>query len=353
MKKIMYIIKSLELGGAEKLVLKLTETYHKENSIIILTRIEGGPIYDQVKNMENVTLVSLKIDSMSPFKNLTTFIRMIKYYKPDIIHTHLFWADRYGLILGALCGVKKRISTIHSMEPHDFFMQKVTRVLTAIFATDIITVSEAMKSYFPIYPSKKTTTIYNVPVLNLTINSHKNNIGEITRFISVGRLEEPKNQITLLKIFHKLSEKAPNIQLEIWGDGNERNTLEKYIADNKITNIFLRGFTNDVAGELRKSDIFISLSSWEGFGIAVIEAMSMGIPVIVSDIPSHREIVTIDGDEYPLLLDTNKIDECVDKILTLKNNSDLYNELSKRVELMSKIFSTDDFETLHSKVYFD
>ncbi|ELY1993125.1 glycosyltransferase, partial [Flavobacterium psychrophilum] len=90
-----------------------------------------------------------------------------------------------------------------------------------------------------------------------------------------------KQQDIVIKIFSNLANKYPNWDLYFWGEGNDKENLENLIQKLNLGNrVFLCGFTPNPIEELKKSDLFIFPSKYEGFPLALAEAMSVGLPVV-------------------------------------------------------------------------
>jgi len=102
-------------------------------------------------------------------------------------------------------------------------------------------------------------------------------------FINVGRLTAQKNQIELIKAFHKLYLKYKNSSLIIIGDGELKSYYEKYIKLNNIRNIFLLGHKNNPYKYIAKAKVYLSSSLWEDPGHTLIEAAYLNIPIISSN----------------------------------------------------------------------
>jgi glycosyltransferase involved in cell wall biosynthesis len=112
--------------------------------------------------------------------------------------------------------------------------------------------------------------------------------------VNVGRLVPAKGQRTLLKAIEQIDDER--VVLGIIGDGHLRDELEQQSKELRIreqVRFFGRLSRSQTLQYMSVADIFISNSTREGFGIAFLEAMALGLPTIVSDIPAHREV----GDE--------------------------------------------------------
>ena len=109
----------------------------------------------------------------------------------------------------------------------------------------------------------------------------------------VGNLMVSKNQIVLLKALNYLQTLHSNFDYEcdLFGEGETRVELQKYINDHKLTKIRLKGFCDNIRSQLNKYTIYVQPSRYESFGIAVLEAMNAGCCVLASDVGGLREIV--------------------------------------------------------------
>ncbi|MFT3676137.1 MAG: glycosyltransferase [Chitinophagaceae bacterium] len=107
------------------------------------------------------------------------------------------------------------------------------------------------------------------------------------RLLAVGNLRPQKNYPFMVEAFRYLKDFP--VSLDIYGEGSLRPALEKIIQEEQL-NVTLKGKVSDVAAVMPAYDAFLMLSSFEGFGIAVAEAMAAKKPLILSDIPVFREI---------------------------------------------------------------
>ena len=112
------------------------------------------------------------------------------------------------------------------------------------------------------------------------------------RIVFVGRLNKQKNVPRLLEALKLLHNKYEAV-LRIVGEGEERNTIENYIRNNKISNVIMEGALvgEKLADVYASSDIFVLTSDFESFGIVLLEAMASGLPIIASDIPGVRNLL--------------------------------------------------------------
>lgn len=114
-----------------------------------------------------------------------------------------------------------------------------------------------------------------------------------TRFglVTVGRLIQKKNMLAIVRAFGTLD--RGSARLTIVGDGPERAALEHAVEDASLVGdvAFAGALGRDtVYGTLKMADLFVSASRVEGLPVSVLEAMAAGLPLVLSDIPPHREV---------------------------------------------------------------
>jgi glycosyltransferase involved in cell wall biosynthesis len=109
----------------------------------------------------------------------------------------------------------------------------------------------------------------------------------------VARLEKHKDHTTLIRAAKILKTRGRNIVVQIVGDGSQRSALQKQIdADDLGDTVLLLGMRRDVANILANFDLFVfSTTPDEGFGIALVEAMLAGVPILASDVGACREVL--------------------------------------------------------------
>ena len=149
---------------------------------------------------------------------------------------------------------------------------------------------------------------------------------QIHKILFVGRLaENHKRPHLLIKAFAKLSKDFPDWFVELWGADEGklyRKYLEELISKEHLEHqVFLKGVTKNIAAVLQKGDIFVIPSAYEGFPLALTEAMSMGLPVVgYRNAPAVNELI-VDGQNGFLCADG--IDDLADKLRKLMTEQDI------------------------------
>lgn len=121
---------------------------------------------------------------------------------------------------------------------------------------------------------------------------------ECRRVVAVGRLVPVKGFDLLVQAWEKVAAVHPDWELEIWGDGPERNALERLIREKGLQGkVFLRGVTGDVQGRLLQSSMLVFSSLFEGFGMVLVEAMACGVPCVAFQCPcGPRDVISTEKD---------------------------------------------------------
>ena len=180
---------------------------------------------------------------------------------------------------------------------------------------------------------KKVNVIYNPVVTkelllkrNESINHPwiKNNIPFI---LGVGRLTKAKNFHLLINAFAKI-QKGINAHLVILGQGELESELKELICHLGLEDkIHMIGFVENPYSWMKKAELFVLSSSWEGFGNVLVEAMACGTSVISTNCPSGPEEILENG-KLGVLVPVNDIDEMANAINNIISSSDRDNTIS-------------------------
>ena len=170
-------------------------------------------------------------------------------------------------------------------------------------------------------------------------------------FLVIGRLSEEKNCEQIIKVFSKLSEKI-DVKLIFIGDGPLEEDLLKMTKQlNQSHRIFFKGALKNIKEHLMNSDYYISASKSEGMSNSLLEAMSLGIPAITSNVSGVNEIV--DDNYNGFVFEPNNEKFFYEKIIkAISCNEDEYNNISRLAsEHILKNFSINLITEKHIKLY--
>ncbi|KAA9041788.1 glycosyltransferase [Ginsengibacter hankyongi] len=301
-KKILFILNDLGGGGAERVLVNIANSFY-ENGIKVefLVGKKQGLYLDVLHPSIPVTE-----------GGGTSFYKYLQVVPAVLIknnYTHVFTASDYvgaaAIIAKKKSGVAAKIyHTHHYHLPQKRSLKHWKGDLVARFihffitprADKIIAVSKGNLAWLRKFSNHKLphgTTIYN-PVFDdsiYTLAEEKINypadISGRTILLSIGRLEEQKDHLTLIKSFQILKKTRPRIILFILGIGNLKSKLENYILENNLQNdIFLVGFDPNPYKWIADCDVFVLPSISEGFGNVLVEAMALGKTIVSTNCPS-------------------------------------------------------------------
>lgn len=356
--KIVYIMPTLDQGGAERalvnLILNLDFNIY-EPSLILFKR--GGLWLNELK-AANIPVQILNKKWKIDFKNFFELFNILKQTNPQIVHTQL-GGDLYGRIAARVLKIKIIVSTEQNLNPDENIINNFLKRITSRFAKKIIAISEAVKKDL-IYRYKisenKISIIPNGIELNKYLEFSKNNKKEKTTKIilgTIGRLVPQKGHAILIKALAKL--KDIDFECQIAGRGRQEIKLNKQIEYLGLTNkIKLIGAINDVPNFLNSLDIFVFPSLWEGQGIVLLEAALMNLPIIASEVDGIKEIL---NNETAYLVKSGDVNSLSKKISWLINNLGQETVTEKSAKLKQEIINkysvsrmSQDYQKLYQEL---
>lgn len=160
--------------------------------------------------------------------------------------------------------------------------------------------------------------------------------------ISVGRLEMTKNFELLINVFSKISKDYPQEHLIIYGEGSNRQQLEKQIRELNLSDrIHLPGSVDRVSEKIKNAKIFVLSSDYEGMPNALMEAMALGIPVIATDCPCGGPDILLDHGTYGKLVPINGVIELEKEIREFLNDNQKIIQYSEKGKKRAEEFKTE------------
>ncbi len=308
--RITFVIGSLEAGGAQRVLILLSEGLMKHAHKVTVLTINGveNDCFSLPDAVERKALnLSTRWQVLLKFSKLRAAILSTK---PDVIVSFIELVNIITLL--STIGLNIPVVVSERSAPEDL----ETRVFwnwmrgwVYLFASRIIVQSQGALDYFLPAFRGKAIIIYN-PVVSPPEMSFSQETLPRPLILSVGRLHEVKQFDHLITAFAMLKDKHPNWILTIVGDGPLKIELEKLGQDLKLGDrLYLPGYLKSPYGVLMQADLFVMTSRVEGFPNALCEAMACGLPVISTDCPSGpREIIRdgVDGilvqnDDIPAL----------------------------------------------------
>lgn len=280
----------------------------KNHEVHLVYKHDDEPTENTIS--EKVLLHRLKnAGTKGYFINVPELKRVFKSIKPDIVNAH--YASGYGT-LARLAKLKPLVLSVWGSDVYDFPYQSKMKmklvVSNLLYADQIASTSHSMaeqvKSLITSDNYKINVTPFGVDVnkfsLSNTNKKHRNiYIGNIKALAPKYGIDDLIKSIRVLvdNLMHKdLKDVAEMIQVNIYGDGEQKNELIDLIKDLNLENVvYLKGkiSNNEVPAALEELDIFCvaSVLDSESFGVAAVEAMSMELPIVATNVSGFKEVV--------------------------------------------------------------
>lgn len=346
---ILHVINSLTIGGAEMLLKNSVNLLHGYKHIVVYLSKPDMLMKEFDSDVEFICLFHK--GWFNSYETINKLKKIIRNNQPIFVHAHLFEST-----LLARLAVSKRIPllfTIHNILSKDAFEVNrlslyAERLTYKKWQTLIAVSKEALIDYDRFVGLRgKNYVLYNYvdqQFFDLVYN-YEQKVKDQFKLVAVGSLRRQKNYFKLLEAFEII--KHLPIELDIYGSGDLYEELNKIIVE-KGLKVKLSGRSDNIAGELMNYHAYIMSSTFEGFGIAPMEAMAAGMPVILSDLEVFREIA---GDQ-PVYFDPNSATSIAQSIEFAYNNwSSIISKSRKNKDLIKEIASREVYLHKLKEIY--
>ena len=311
-KSIAFYIGGLCIGGAERVICNLAEYFYGEGyRVTMVTKVRDEKEYELNPGIRRIIAdITPEEETGSRIRNLFARIaklkRIWKEVKPDVIVSFIRKNNLMAIASAAPLGIPVVVSVRSAPERElkGFGFKTISFLLFRQAAGVVLQTREAY-NFFPGYIRAKSIVLpnsINPNVLKaseeLTLDTTINHDKKMTvydripssvkekRIITVGRIDDNKNQRLLVEAYVKIADHYPDWSLELIGDGSGRQALEEYVSTLPCKDrISFTGAVDDVAKRMSEASIFVLPSKIEGMPNALIEAMVMGMACISTDCP--------------------------------------------------------------------
>ena len=372
-RKLLLATITLGRGGAERHLVRIANSLAKHHEVHIATIHAGGSYESLVSNdvtihhvgsawSQHSTLVACHFAA----RKLSSIIDVVKpdcviSFLEPVTHTcHRAKKRSRHSFIHIVATQNNLDRVLQSME--GWIMWPIHHgIKEAIKDSDgIIAISDGVAGNIcELFPEavSKTRTVYNAAfdeVPNITDatetpNSILGSPEKTFKIVACGRLSEQKGFCDLLTAFRKVRDQL-DAKLEVLGTGPLLETLEKQALKLGIADdVTFIGFQEKPLDHFRDADLFVLSSWWEGFGNVIVEAMSVGTPVVSTDCPyGPSEIIShgVNG----LLAPPRKPDQLAEQIVIALKNGDLRKKLSANSLQRAKDFTSDKIAANYATV---
>lgn len=359
--KVLEIIGDATLAGAPRHLLTLLENLNPDKFEIFVI-CPAGPLAGEIKMLkEAVNLYIVPMRSKFDRQAIAEIRSDIRHIKPDLIHVHGTRAGSLGRL--ANIGLKFPLIYTEHLWTKDYHLSSHLENILQLAAmwfldmfTDLnIAVSQAVKDFLvesQISRPEKITVIYNA----VEPSKKKAKIFSESRITlgTVGTLNLQKGIQYLIQAMPKILAEFPKTKLVIVGEGAYKSHLEKLTKKMKLNrSITFTGFVKEIDDEMIKFDIYVQPSMSESFGLAIVQAMSLGLPIVATNTGGIPEVVTTG--KSGILVEAKNPRALTEAILTLMRDKAKAKEMGKLAAADAKMkFNLQDLieetEGIYEKV---
>lgn len=279
-KRILHLLSTNAYSGAENVAITIIEHIKQEYDVVYCSP-EGSIV--EVLKKKDIPYLPLDAAELS----IPAIRRAIHKFQPDIIHAHDFRAGMLTCLTGTRVPI---VNHLHNNSPwlKYYSIWTVAYAICCLRLNRILTVSDSVMDEFVFgkYFKNKTRVIGNpVDIRKIQKLAEESTLNDKSDIIFLGRLTPQKNPFFFLQIMQKVVEKKANTKIAVVGDGELREEFEEKIEEYHLeNNIKMYGFQSNPYGLVKNSKVMCLPSLWEGFGLAVVEALSLGVPVVCSGV---------------------------------------------------------------------
>lgn len=285
--RILHLLASNKFSGAEHIAVDIIRALQGTHDLVYVSPI--GEI-EGLLEQEKINYIPLnKLSYLEVY-------RVIKIYKPDIIHAHDY---RASCIAAFLPFRGKVISHIHNNN----YRAKSLNLFTFLYylalqrIDQVVTVSASVIDEFVFYRAMKKKAVIiknaiNIDYISKNYLQEKQNEKYSSDILFVGRLVEAKDPLRFIEIVKEIKEIKNDICVQIIGAGILIDeVLEAILKFNLQSNIKILGFKSNPYIYMKNTKLLIMTSKWEGFGLVAIEAMLLGTPVLGTGVGGLKSII--------------------------------------------------------------
>jgi glycosyltransferase involved in cell wall biosynthesis len=360
--RILQICSARTLGGGERHLADLANGRARRGHDVYAALVPASPLPGELSELPAENIIELPLRNSLDLKSALKLAQLVRRNQIDIIHAHLARDYPLAAFAARRASGAQLILTRHVLFPlsrvHKVLLRRVKRV---------IAVSQAVADGLiaqDIFERNKIVLIHNGVDFDRFAQTTENDSAEWQKIGArlcvgtIGELAPIKGQESFLRAAAIVSSRRDDVDFVIAGEDKSRTGENRRLLERTIDELNLRrrvridGWADDVVELLRTFDVFVSASHSESFGIAMVEAMASGVPVVATITAGAREI--IDEDKTGLLVPIGDEEALADAICKLLDDPQRRARLADDARRMvSERFSLDRMVARTEQVYQD
>lgn len=321
--RILFAIGTMGGGGAERNVALLANALVNKGYDVGILGIWGDEMaYNIDARIAYIPLNPPSRNKLIKFIKQVYAIRgAIKNYAPDLVIS--FLADVNSVVLLRTRGMKCKVVVSERNDPHidpSIWVFRVLRKLMYPFADGYVFQTVEARNYFKKILRHKSHVVIPNPVRQ-DLPLHQDRRSKI--IVTACRLAKQKNLFMLIDAFEAVYRVHGDYKLHIYGEGELRGELQEYINTHNLhDSIELKGFATNVCERINEAEIFALASDYEGMSNSMLEALAMGMPVVVTDCPIGGARMLIKNNVNGILVPVGDVSAMAQGLLGLIENEE-------------------------------
>lgn len=295
--RILHLIPTLGGGGAEKQLAMLAPAMvHLGCKTGVAYRTDGANL--DILRAGKADVLQLPQRSNHHPMQLYDILALVRLWRPDLIQTWLTQMDIMGGAVATVTGTPHVLSERSSAKMYAGSWKNSMRIFLGKAANAIIANSDGGANYWRHLGSARKVIVIPNAMKPLDVTEAVHPWDGRPYFVSAGRMSHEKNALTAISALIAALKAMPTMHAAIIGDGPERDGVAALISDSPVSNrMRLVGYSHNLGSWLQCATAYISTSFVEGHPNVVMEAAQVRCPLVLSDIPAHREAIG-DGAVY-------------------------------------------------------
>lgn len=291
--KIVHIIPTLELGGAERIMVDLIVNGNRDIfEYSVVTIVGGGPLENELR-AAGIPYYSLRKDLMFGLGMLVELTQLLNRLDPDIVHTHLFGAHLWGQVASMLNRVPIMVASEQNTDVDLGELRTRIKQVLSYSADTVIAGSDAIRDFLI---NQGHISDDKIVVIRNAINTQRylevppSKFEQPMKLLAIGRLWPQKGHDILIDALSKLH--AIPWQLTIVGTGDLLDDLMDRVTLHHLNDrVHFVGTKTDIPTVIAQHDVVVMPSRWEGIGLVVMEGMASARTVIASNVGGIPELI--------------------------------------------------------------
>lgn len=355
-RNVLHLIDSFHQGGTERQAVQLVRLLSESGryNVRVACLHKEGMLRDEIEKLRLGEIPEYRLTSFynqNMLRQLRRFARFLREQEIDVVHTHDFYTNIFGMAGAKLAGTKARIASRRETNGVRTQSQKFAERTAYKFAGAIIANAEAVRRQLIAegVPERKTKVIYNG--LNVARVTPQGNLSrdEMLLKLNVPHGDEGRRFVTIvanlrlavkdhpmfLRAAKRICESVPEANFLLAGEGDLTGALQRLAAESGLTEkISFLGRCENIAELLAVSDVCVLSSKAEGFSNSILEYMAAARPVVATDVGGAREAIA--ENETGFLVSSGDDEALAARIIFLLRNRERARHMGERGQQIIK-----------------